>query len=80
MRQLYLSNDLAKRRCAAGLTQTELAKLCGVSKNCISAIERGVWFPSLKLALSLSFVLMVSVHDIFWLSGFDDEWKYPGVD
>ena len=75
MDKAKLNNCLSHFRCKAGLTQTDLARICGVSKNCISAIERGCWYPSLKLALKLSFVLMVSVHDIFWLCDLsDDEW------
>ena len=81
MCRIILDNNLAYFRSKAGLPQAVLARLCGVSKNCISAIERGCWYPSLKLALKLSFILMVSVHDIFWISdSSDDEWQYLDVD
>lgn len=37
----------------AGLTQTELADLCGVTKNTISTIERAESIPSVILAIKI---------------------------
>ena len=68
MAKLVVRNSLALYRRAAGLTQSELAKRAAVSQNCISAIECGVWMPSLKVALSICAVLSVSVDAIFWLA------------
>ena len=45
--------------------QTELGKLCGVSRQTISLIERGDYSPSVTLALKIAKVCQASVEDIF---------------
>ncbi len=61
-----LGNCLKERRARLGLNQTELGKLCGVSRQTISLIERGDYSPSVTLALKLAKVCRTSVEDIFW--------------
>lgn len=60
-------NRLAQARTAAGLSQTRLGALVGVSRETISNIERGLNEPSLSLALWLARVLDARVEDLFWL-------------
>ena len=49
-----LGQKLKEFRQARGLTQTELAKLCGLShKNVISSYERGRETPSLSKTLPI---------------------------
>ncbi|MEM9975845.1 MAG: helix-turn-helix transcriptional regulator [Pseudomonadota bacterium] len=62
-----LLNDLKALRAERGLTQAELAAATGVSRKTINTIENRVFVPSTVLALRLSDVLGVSVHDIFQL-------------
>ena len=50
---LVLKNRLKEARADRGLSQAELAKLVGVSRNTISSIETGQFSPTAKLALVL---------------------------
>lgn len=45
-----LRNALKERRAELGLTQSELADLCGVSRKTINTVENGVFVPSTVLA------------------------------
>lgn len=48
-----------------GLSQAELAKKIGVSRNSISSIERGEYIPSLETAFKLCIALCVVIHELF---------------
>ena len=48
-----------------GLSQAELAKKVGVSRNSISSIERGEYIPSLETAFELCIALCVVIHELF---------------
>ena len=61
-----LYNDLKNLREDKKISQTELGKLCGVSRQTISSIERGDYHPSVVLALKLSEIFETSVETIFW--------------
>lgn len=52
-------------RLSLGLSQSALAEAAGVTRQAISGIESGRWFPSLEVALSLAGVLGSSVEDLF---------------
>ena len=62
-----------KRRMTGGMTQEELARTAGVSRQTIVAVERGRYNPSVKLALKLARALLVQVEDLFELTEEDDE-------
>lgn len=51
-------------RCAAGLTQQELARRVEVSARTVISIEREQYSPSLMLAYRLSKVFGVSVEEL----------------
>ncbi len=61
-----------KRKMAGDLTQKELAKAVGVSRQTIVAVEKGRYNPSVKLALKLARALLVRVEDLFELTEEDD--------
>lgn len=67
--QLKLKNNLKQLRTERKLSQTELGKIVGVSKNSISSIENGQYCPTAKLALLLCIALDVKFEDLFY---FDD--------
>ena len=50
---LILKNRLAEARREKRLSQSDLAKAVGVSRNTISSIETGQFSPTAKLALLL---------------------------
>ena len=47
--ELELRNRLKAARAEAGLSQTDLARLVGVSRQTISSIETGLFNPTAKL-------------------------------
>ncbi|MBO5947725.1 helix-turn-helix transcriptional regulator [bacterium] len=54
---INVADNLLYLRNKKGYTQSQLANLCGVSKNTISSIERKEHLPSLTLIVSLCLVL-----------------------
>jgi putative transcriptional regulator len=51
------------------LSQDQLAKLAGVSRQTVSSIETGQYCPSTLLAFQLARVLEVRVDELFWIEG-----------
>jgi putative transcriptional regulator len=60
-----LINTLKENRLNANLTQEELADKIGVTRQTIISIEKGVYAPSVTLALLLSKILKKQVEDTF---------------
>lgn len=60
-----LHNKVKEHRARLGINQTDLGKLCGVSRQTISLIERGDYSPSVTLALKIAKVCQTSVEEIF---------------
>ena len=58
---------LREVRLKRGITQEELAKAVGVTRQTIIAIERGRYLPSLKLALKIAKYFNMKVENIFYL-------------
>lgn len=58
---------MAELRMARSLSQEELARAVGVSRQSVIAIEKGKFNPSLPLALQLGKFFAVPVEDIFEL-------------
>ena len=63
---LILRNHLAQARKEKGLSQAELAKLVGVSRNTISSIETGQFNPTAKLALIICIALDKKFEELFY--------------
>jgi putative transcriptional regulator len=66
-----MKNSLKVERAIKDVTQEELAKIIGVSRQAINSIELGKYVPSTILALKLSRYFEKSVNDIFKLEGTD---------
>lgn len=64
---MILKNRLKERRAALNVNQQEMGRLCGVSRQTISLIERGDYSPSVTLALTIAKVCGVNVEDVFYL-------------
>jgi putative transcriptional regulator len=64
--QLILHNRLAEVRKQKGISQGELAKMVGVSRNTISSIETGQFNPIAKLALILCIALDRKFEELFY--------------
>ena len=64
---------LKSARAALDLSQEELAKRCGVSRQTMSAIEKGDYNPTINLCISICRVLGKTLDDLFWDDAEGDE-------
>ena len=64
--QLILRNNLKEARHEKNISQTELAKMVGVSRQTISSIETGQFNPTAKLALILCIALDKTFEEFFY--------------
>lgn len=64
--ELILKNNLKKARLEKKLSQSELARLVGVSRQTICSIETGVFNPTAKLALILCIALDKKFEELFY--------------
>lgn len=60
-------NRVREHRRVAGLTQEDLARALGVSRQTIISIERGKYIPSLPLALKIAAFFGCSTDEMFKL-------------
>jgi putative transcriptional regulator len=60
-----MRNDIKERRLERGLSQAELAKAMGVSRQTINSIETEKYTPSLPLALALARFFEIPVEEMF---------------
>lgn len=63
---LVLKNRLKEVRAEQKLSQAELAKMVGVSRNTISSLETGQFQPTAKLALILCIALDRKFEELFY--------------
>lgn len=63
-----MTNTLKVERAILNLTQDDLAKKIGVSRQTINSIEKNRYTPSTILALKLSALFKKPVNDFFLLS------------
>ncbi len=57
---------LKSARAALDLSQQELADMVGVSRQTISAIEKGDYNPTIKLCISICKCLGKTLDELFW--------------
>jgi len=69
---MELKNRVKELRARYNLSQGDLGKLVDASRQTISLIERGDYSPSILLCLKISKILKVSVEEIFYLEGVDE--------
>jgi putative transcriptional regulator len=67
-----LKNRLKVARAEKDLSQDELARMVGVTRQTIGSVETGQYCPSTKLALTLALKLGKKVEDIFFLEEEND--------
>ena len=60
-----MKNTIREKRKQLGLSQEELARRCGVSRQTINAIENNKYDPTLSLAFSLAAELGTTVDTLF---------------
>jgi putative transcriptional regulator len=69
MKKIILKNRLRVARAEKDLSQEELAKLAGVTRQTIGSIETGEYCPSALLAFLLAKRLEKPVTELFFLEG-----------
>lgn len=57
---------LKAARAAMDMSQEQLADACGVSRQTISAIEKGDYNPTINLCISICKVLGKTLDELFW--------------
>ena len=60
---------LKAARAGLDLSQQDLADLVGVSRQTISAIEKGDYNPTINLCIAICKVLGKTLNDLFWDDG-----------
>ena len=66
-----MRNRIKVARAELDLTQEDLAKKIGVSRQTINSIEKNRYVPSTILALKLSALFKKPVHELFTLEEID---------
>ncbi|MCF6193823.1 MAG: helix-turn-helix transcriptional regulator [Kangiellaceae bacterium] len=64
-----VNNCIKVWRAKLDITQQELAQRATVSRKTISTLERGVYTPSVGLALKLAEIFEAQVEEVFSLAG-----------
>ena len=64
----YVSNHVNDFRTKIGMTQEDLAHICGVSRQTIIAIEKGNYSPSVLLALKISQAFKMPLEKVFYIA------------
>ena len=60
-----MENIIRNKRKELGLSQEDLAKKCGVSRQTVNAIENNKYDPTLALAFCLAKELQITVDELF---------------
>ncbi|WDH78536.1 helix-turn-helix transcriptional regulator [Microbacterium esteraromaticum] len=60
-----VTNSIRAHRERAGLTQAELARTIGVTRQTLIAIEQGKYSPTLELAFQIARALQLGLDDLF---------------
>jgi putative transcriptional regulator len=66
-----MKNTIRIERTLRKMTQEELAKQVGVSRQTINSIESGRYIPSTIIALKIARCLQKKTEKLFWLEEFD---------
>ena len=62
-----MKNNIKQLRKSEGLRQEDMAKILGVSRQTIIAIENDKYNPTLELAMKIARLLQLHVEEIFVL-------------
>lgn len=61
-----MNEKMKQARLAKNLSQAELAKSIGVSRQTINMIENGAYNPTIELCIRICKALGVTLNDLFW--------------
>ncbi|KXG77508.1 hypothetical protein AN618_10600 [Fervidicola ferrireducens] len=60
-----IKNKIKVFRAMHDMTQEDLAKKLGVTRQTVIALEKGKYYPSLELAFKIARVFGVGIEDVF---------------
>ncbi len=63
-----VNNNVSMLRSQKGVTQEDMAKAVGVTRQTIIAIEKGNYTPSVLLAIKIAQYFQIPVEEVFSLS------------
>ena len=63
---MQIGERIKKIREFRDITQKDLAEAIGVSRQTMNAIEKGDYYPSVKLCIDICKVLGKSLDELFW--------------
>lgn len=66
-----MTNNLKIQRAIKDISQEDLAKIIGVSRQTINALEKGKYVPSTVLSLKIAKYFDIKLEDIFGLEETD---------
>ena len=61
-----INQKMKTARQSKNLSQAELARIIGVSRQTINMIENGDYNPTVALCINICKVLDVTLNDLFW--------------
>ena len=61
-----MKNNVKQVRISSSITQKDLAKMVGITRQTLSLIEKGQYNPTLKLAVGIAKSSNVTLDDLFW--------------
>lgn len=64
--RLMKNLKLKSARAGKDLSQDELARICGVSRQTVSAIEKGDYNPTINLCIKICKALDRTLDELFW--------------
>ncbi|MGM7700561.1 helix-turn-helix transcriptional regulator [Pseudalkalibacillus sp. Hm43] len=68
-----LRNRVKELRARHDLTQNDLAKRIGATRQTVGMIEKGDYAPSVTLALKIAETFTVPLEEVFWLEKGEEE-------
>jgi putative transcriptional regulator len=66
-----MKNNLKVQRAIKNISQEDLAKIIGVSRQTINALEKGKYIPSTVLSLKIAKFFQLNLEEIFILEETD---------
>jgi putative transcriptional regulator len=66
---MKIENNLKVWRAKGNITQEQLAKEVGLSRQTINSIERGKFIPTVLSALKIAMFFKTNIEEIFYLQG-----------
>ena len=66
MEDYILTTKLKELRASKNLSQEDLANLVGVRRETIARLEKGLYNPSLKVAMDIAKVFEKTVDEVFF--------------